>query len=1336
MSTDHLQAWFAKAWSAWQTQRPVRHIPVVEEYEPRLLYSADPITAGLALAGPGQVVEQRLVDDAGEFVSSSSTTLQAQERRRELLIVGAGIEDSKTLLDGLESDDREIEVLVLDPSRDSIDQISAALAGRHDLAAIHILSHGASGQLQLGATTLDSAQLTARADEISRWGQALQADGDILLYGCDVAADASGAAFVHQLSALTGADVAASDDLTGDNLLQGDWTLEYTTGAIETALAVNASVQRQWTGVLEARVNTTTAGGQSNAAVAIAPDGSFVVTWASGGGLDGEDSGIFLQRYDAVGNRLGAEVQVNTDFAEEQISPSVGMDANGGFVVTWASDSGNGADDDGWSIRAQRFSADGSKAGVEFVVNKGIKGDQDQPVVSVAADGQFVIAWRSDASSGSDIYVRHFDANGVALRSDVLVVNSDGSQANPAIAINSDGSYVVAWQSNKGGSGKSIFAQRFNSDDSRLGAEFRVNTYDINDQTRPTVATDGNGAFVIAWTSTDQDGSGDGVYAQLFASDGTKAGSEFRVNTYTNNDQDLPAAAMDGNGSFIISWSSRKQDDPASTGIYAQRYSPDGAATGAPVLVNSTVAGRQDSPAVAMNSRGDTVIAWDGNGAADRSGIFMAAYVAANVAPSAKLDIVITDQITSVNSTAPGVLANDIDPEGSPLVVQGILAGATGAPVAVTAAGVTITGAYGELFIRSDGSYVYTPNSTTARGLAAGQSADDLFTYVISDDKNASASSTLTFVVQGVNDAPVANDNIYVVDKLGTLNVAARGVLANDADPDVAPVPDVLTVSAINDMSNKVGAALYGSYGTLTLRADGSLHYAPDLLNVLVRSLLSGQQLVDAFSYSISDGNGGIARAMVKINIVSPNSAPAATDDSGYVVQEDGVLAVPVAGGVLANDTDLDGNALSAVLASGPAHGRLVVNQDGSFVYTPDPLYHGADSFTYRASDGSLNSSLATVLLTVTHVNHAPVVQDDDAFIMQDNVLLVSAANGLLANDTEPDASDTLAITGIRVGNTFIPVVAGSPTIIVTDYGTLEVASDGSYSYVSDGAASKSLGAGSISNDVFTYTVSDGQGGTATAELAIRITGSNDAPAVSGVVANQSTDDKASTTPFSNVIIGDVDSPSQTLTVTITLDLPAKGMLSNLSGGTYDAATGVFSFTGSAVKVTAAVRGLVFAPTENRVTPGLTETTALAITVNDGIAATTDVTTTVVTTSINDAPGISGAVAVQAVADNAVLNPFSTVTFGDADNPSQPLTVRITIDATVKGKLSNLGGGAYDYATGTYSFTGSAAQATAVVPALVFTPTENRVTPGSSETAAFAITVKDGIAETDVRITV
>ena len=228
----------------------------LEELEPRWLLSADiaPFAAPEA-PFPESALHEAVVDALHAAEPAIAEPLVAG--RLELVFVDARVPDHEQLVaDLLGQNDgwRRLEVVVLDPERDGIAQVTEALAARLQLDAVHLISHGAEGAVQLGATWLDAGSLAANEAAVARWGESLKADGDLLFYGCDVAASSTGEAFLARLAALTAADVAASADLTGAEALGGDWRLEFTLGMIDTSVVVGAALQAQWTGLLATQI--------------------------------------------------------------------------------------------------------------------------------------------------------------------------------------------------------------------------------------------------------------------------------------------------------------------------------------------------------------------------------------------------------------------------------------------------------------------------------------------------------------------------------------------------------------------------------------------------------------------------------------------------------------------------------------------------------------------------------------------------------------------------------------------------------------------------------------------------------------------------------------------------------------------------------------------------------------------------------------------------------------------------------------------------------------------------------------------------------------------------
>jgi hypothetical protein len=153
-----------------------------------------------------------------------------------------------------------------------------------------------------------------------------------------------------------------------------------------------------------------------------------------------------------------------------------------------------------------------------------------------------------------------------------------------------------------------VFAQRFSSTGAPLGGEFRVNTYTTSHQTRASVASDSVGNFVVVWES-NQDGTDFGIYAQRYSSTGDAVGGEFRVNTYTPGFQRYAWVVSDPAGNFVVAWQS--SDDGSGYGVFAQRYENTGAPLGGEFRINSYTTQDQRRPTVAANSAGAFVVAWD-----------------------------------------------------------------------------------------------------------------------------------------------------------------------------------------------------------------------------------------------------------------------------------------------------------------------------------------------------------------------------------------------------------------------------------------------------------------------------------------------------------------------------------------------------------------------------------------------------------------------------------------------------------------------------------------------------------------------------------------------------
>ena len=370
------------------------------------------------------------------------------------------------------------------------------------------------------------------------------------------------------------------------------------------------------------QVNTYTTSYQRAASVAMDADGNFVVAWQSRN-QDGSNWGIYAQRYEAPAPPvsftervpIGSETQVNTYTTANQLFPDVATDADGDYVIVWQ---GNQQDGFGYGVFGQRFDTDGTAAGMEFRVNIATAQNQDEAAVAMDAAGNFIVVWESSDDDENGIFARRYQADGTALDAgDVRInVTTQFNQTTPTVAMDAAGNYVVAWTSGTMSNGDEILYRRFLADGTALdAADVSANTYTTGVQMAPSAAMDANGNFVIAWESNGQDGDDNGIYARRFQDDGTALDmSDVQINTITTDSQDSPSVAMDADGNFVVTWKSSGTDGD-SNGIFARRFQADGTALDvADVQVNTYTTGSQERPDVSVDADGDYVIVWESAG--------------------------------------------------------------------------------------------------------------------------------------------------------------------------------------------------------------------------------------------------------------------------------------------------------------------------------------------------------------------------------------------------------------------------------------------------------------------------------------------------------------------------------------------------------------------------------------------------------------------------------------------------------------------------------------------------------------------------------------------------
>jgi VCBS repeat-containing protein len=385
-----------------------------------------------------------------------------------------------------------------------------------------------------------------------------------------------------------------------------------------------------------------------------------------------------------------------------------------------------------------------------------------------------------------------------------------------------------------------------------------------------------------------------------------------------------------------------------------------------------------------------------------------------NTPPVATGDSYSTDEGVTLIIGGTGVLGNDSDADNDPLTA------------------ILISGpANGGLSFSSSGIFDYFPNS--------GFSGSDSFTYQVSDGTDTSDPVTVTITVNDLPPAPVANGDAYSVDEDASLWISAPGVLGNDTGESLSP-------AVINNPA----------HGSVSMSSDGSFSYYP----------VADYFGADSFTYQLADE----VTATVSLTINPVNDAPSLSGSLSYSGPEDTQI-IESSGALLAGATDPDGDVLQPVLSGQASNGTVSISSYGSFIYTPNQDFHGSDSFSYYVIDtAGAASSTATVSLTITPVNDAPIAVDDFFTLNEDEMCFTGS---VLGNDTDIDGDSLqVSITSSNTGNGYV-------------------------SYLSGGYFQYTPNLNFSGGDSFSYQLSDGFGGTSSATVYLWVTEVNDAPIAS-----------------------------------------------------------------------------------------------------------------------------------------------------------------------------------------------------------------------------------------------
>lgn len=1066
--------------------------------EDRCLFSASPLAAAVdaATIDPAQLDPAAVSSTDGSLVTPSSDAaalnmplLDAPAVRHELIIVDQQIDHFQQLIDELNAASAPTvirDIVTIDATHNGIEQITQLLAEYHDLDAIHILGHGAEQGLQFGPTWLTAQNIDQYASQFAVWGGALEANGDLLFYGCDVTATNDGVQLLQSIATWTEADIAASVDATGSSDLGGDWALEYQLGSIEsTALSLDDGA---WHGLLagaDALVNTTTTNAQQNPDIAVADNGNYVVVWQSQG-QDGQGWGVYARLYNSSGTALTGEFQVNTTTSKDQLDPRVAMDSAGNFVVAWTSQAQDGDLGSNGNIYFQRYDSAGNALGGETLANNATSGNQQNAAVAYEhLTNTFAVTWSSDTgdSNGWGVYVRRFNANGTAIANQTLVnTTTSNDQRYSDIAGDDFGNYYIVWQSDdQDGSGWGAYGRYLSSTGSFVGGETRLNTITSDDQTRPTVEFDGQGNWLTAWVSR---GSlfGDGVYARYFtySSTGGTGGSEFLVNQGVLNDQNDPSIGHNSSRDFIITWTSEGQDGDSSsqTNVYGRLYERNGTSVtnvGNEFRVNVDASGNQSLSAVAMRGDGSYVVAFSGDASDDSQGVYAHRFADAFAGTAPVLSVNSTTLTYSDNSGPQAI-------DGSLTLTDVDSANLTGATITIRTGHVSsddqlaftnqsgITGAFNS----TTGVLTLTGSASVANYEAALRSV----TYNNTNTAPTNASRTIIFTVDdgtlltsdarivsvvNDNDAPLISNQAFSRAENSANGTVVGTVTVTDYD-----VGDTKSFTIL--AGNTGGAfAIGNTSGQITVASSSALNF----------------EVTPTFTLTVqvTDGGGLSSTATVTVNLTNVNEAPTIASQS-FAIDENSAAGAGVAT-VAASDVDAGDTKTYAITAGNtgnafainPTTGQITVATPALLNYEVTPTFN----LSVRVTDAGGLSSTATVAVNLNNVNEAPTTSGiANLGANEDGAPLVVNYWNAFADPETADNGLTYVITSNSNPALFSSITFNAAT----------------------GEATYSLAANAHGSTAVTVRATDPGGLSTSTTFNINVNPVNDAPTVTGATAS------------------------------------------------------------------------------------------------------------------------------------------------------------------------------------------------------------------------------------------
>ncbi|MEH2461293.1 DUF4347 domain-containing protein [Nostoc sp.] len=728
----------------------------------------------------------------GNYIEANQD-LHEQIPATQLVFIDSQVENYQSLVAGVLPN---TTVVVLDPNRDGIEQISQVLASHQEVNSLHIVSHGAPGRVYLGNSQLSHEMLNRYAWQLMGWANTLSADAQLLLYGCEVAQTEQGMAFVHRLSELTGAVVAASNDLTGSALLGGNWELEVCTGAIASPLVFQKQVMAAYSSVLgkvylDPSFNTT---GKVTTDFNNSYDGGYSITVQSDGKIlvagesdNGSNYNFAIARYNSDGTldtSFNATGKVTTNFnGSNAVGYSITVQSDGKILVAGESDNGSNYD-----LTIARYNSNGTldtsfnttgKVTTDF--NNSSDGGNS---ITVQSDGKILVGGISYKASNYDFAIARYNSNGTLDTSfnktgKVTTDFNNSSDGGNSITVQSDGKILLAGTSNNG-SNYDFAIARYNSNgtlDTSFNKTGKVTT-DFNNSydSGYSITVQSDSKILLAGTSGDNSSNSDFAIAR-YNSDGTldtTFNATGKVTTdFNNSSDDGKSITVQSDGKILLAGTSG--DNSSNSDFAIARYNSDGTldnsfnATGK--VTTDFNNSSDDGKSITVQSDGKILVAGDSN-----QDFAIARYVVNQVPELANIiDDQQATQDSVFNFIVPTNTFTDAD-VGDKLTYTATLENdrllptwLNFNPTTLTFSGTPTNKDVGSLNIK-----------ITAKDIA-GHEANDVFTLGVADDTNLNIQS-ITLLTKITGDIFSVKTNVNTKGNKAKLSIKIQSSTANQVN--------------------------------------------------------------------------------------------------------------------------------------------------------------------------------------------------------------------------------------------------------------------------------------------------------------------------------------------------------------------------------------------------------------------------------------------------------------------------------------------------------------------------------------------------------------------------